>query len=342
GEKPEPRREAPPGDRHGDPGRANRAAARRTARRPRRIRNSGGATRTARARRPPDHPHRRAQNLARAGIPEAPHRHARRPRHRRRPLRGGAASSRGAPQLLADRDAGRRSRVMRATGNILDVNDLNAAYGESKVLFDIAISVKPNEVVACVGRNGAGKTTLLKSIVGFLKPVSGTVVAGGENLVGLTPYVVAGKGIKYIPQDKKVFSDLTVRENLELGSYASKDYGWDKVYDYFPKLKILLDRKAGYLSGGERQMLMVGRAILGHPKLLLVDEPTEGLAPSIVSHLKDVFRDLAKTTALIIVEQNLPMICAIADKIYALSEGRVMAELTERDQIKPEVCEKYL
>jgi len=231
---------------------------------------------------------------------------------------------------------------MRATGNILDVNDLNAAYGESKVLFDIAISVKPNEVVACVGRNGAGKTTLLKSIVGFLKPVSGTVVAGGENLVGLTPYVVAGKGIKYIPQDKKVFSDLTVRENLELGSYASKDYGWDKVYDYFPKLKILLDRKAGYLSGGERQMLMVGRAILGHPKLLLVDEPTEGLAPSIVSHLKDVFRDLAKTTALIIVEQNLPMICAIADKIYALSEGRVMAELTERDQIKPEVCEKYL
>ena len=231
---------------------------------------------------------------------------------------------------------------MKANGNLLEVSGLNASYGESKVLFDISISVKPNQVVACVGRNGAGKTTLLKSIVGFLKPTSGTVVANGESLVGLTAYVVAGKGIKYIPQDKKVFSDLTVRENLELGSYASKDYGWDKVYDYFPKLKILLDRKAGFLSGGERQMLMVGRAILGHPKLLLVDEPTEGLAPSIVSHLKDVFRDIAKTTALIIVEQNLPMICAIADKIYALSEGRVMAELTERDQIKPEVCEKYL
>ena len=231
---------------------------------------------------------------------------------------------------------------MTANGNLLEVSGLNAAYGESKVLFDVSITVQPNQVVACVGRNGAGKTTLLKSIVGFLKPTSGTVVANGESLVGLTAYVVAGKGIKYIPQDKKVFSDLTVRENLELGSYASKDYGWDKVYDYFPKLKILLDRKAGFLSGGERQMLMVGRAILGHPKLLLVDEPTEGLAPSIVSNLKDVFRDIAKTTALIIVEQNLPMICAIADKIYALSEGRVMAEITERDRIKPEECEKYL
>ena len=231
---------------------------------------------------------------------------------------------------------------MKANGNLLEVNGLNTAYGESKVLFDVSITVKPNQVVACVGRNGAGKTTLLKSIVGFLKPTSGTVVANGESLVGLTAYVVAGKGIKYIPQDKKVFSDLTVRENLELGSYASKDYGWDKVYDYFPKLKILLDRKAGFLSGGERQMLMVGRAILGHPKLLLVDEPTEGLAPSIVSHLKDVFRDIAKTTALIIVEQNLPMICAIADKIYALNEGKLVAEITDRDQIRPESVERYL
>jgi ABC-type branched-subunit amino acid transport system ATPase component len=231
---------------------------------------------------------------------------------------------------------------MTSSDDILNVSGLNVSYGESKVLFDVSLKVRPAEVVACVGRNGAGKTTLLKTIVGFIRPTLGTITVNKSSLVGLTADVVARMGIKYIPQDKKVFSDLTVRENLELGSYATKDYGWDQVTDYFPKLKSLMDRKAGYLSGGERQMLMIGRAILGSPKLLLVDEPTEGLAPSIVAHLKHVFRELSKKTALLIVEQNLPLICAIADKIYALNEGHVMAEITERASIRPEVCEKYL
>ena len=231
---------------------------------------------------------------------------------------------------------------MSGTDDILNVSELNVAYGESKALFDINVTVRRNQVVACVGRNGAGKSTLLKSITGFLKPTSGTIVSDGINLVGLPAFVIADKGIKYIPQDKKVFSDLTVRENLELGSYASQDYDWGPVVQFFPKLKVLMDRKAGYLSGGERQMLMIGRAILGGPKLLLVDEPTEGLAPSIVMNLRDVFRELSKKTALIIVEQNLPLVCAIADKIYALKEGRIMAELKEHDEIKPEACEKYL
>ena len=231
---------------------------------------------------------------------------------------------------------------MTINGDILNVNGLNVAYGKSKVLFDVSINVKGKQVVACVGRNGAGKTTLLKTIVGFLKPTSGTITSHNVSLLGRPAYNVAGMGIKYIPQDKKVFSDLTVRENLELGSYASKDYNWDHVTAYFPKLKVLMDRKAGYLSGGERQMLMIGRAILGSPKLLLVDEPTEGLAPSIVSQLKDVFRDLSKETALVIIEQNLPLVCAIAERVYALNEGRIVAELTDREQIRPEVCEQYL
>jgi len=226
--------------------------------------------------------------------------------------------------------------------DILTVSGLNVAYGESKVLFDVSLTVRPCQVVACVGRNGAGKTTLLKSIAGFLKPTSGSIACDDTNLVGMAAFAVAGIGIKYIPQDKKVFSDLTVRENLELGSYATKDYDWSKVTTYFPKLRQLMDRKAGYLSGGERQMLMIGRAILGSPKLLLVDEPTEGLAPSIVSHLREVLRELAKKAALVIVEQNLPLVCAIADKIYALNEGRIMAEISDRASIRPEVCEKYL
>ncbi len=231
---------------------------------------------------------------------------------------------------------------MSGSGDILTVSGLDVSYGESKVLFGVALRVRPGEIVACVGRNGAGKTTLLKSIVGFLKPAAGTIVCNDLSLVGRPPYTVAAMGIKYIPQDKKVFSDLTVRENLELGSYASKDYDWDKVIGFFPKLAQLMDRKAGYLSGGERQMLMIGRAILGKPRLLLVDEPTEGLAPSIVNQLRDVFRQLSATTALVIVEQNLPLVCAIADRVYALNEGRIMAELSGREQIRPEVCERYL
>jgi len=226
--------------------------------------------------------------------------------------------------------------------DVLTVGGLNVAHGASKVLFDVHLHVAPGEVVACVGRNGAGKTTLLRTIAGFLKPASGSVASGELSLVGRAAYAIAGLGIKYVPQDKKVFSDLTVRENLELGSYASGDYDWEPVVGYFPKLKLLMDRKAGYLSGGERQMLMIGRAILGSPRLLLVDEPTEGLAPSIVMHLRDVFKELAKKTALVIVEQNLPLVCAIADRVYALNEGRVMAELTGRGSLRPEMCEQYL
>jgi len=225
---------------------------------------------------------------------------------------------------------------------MLTVRGIFVAYGESKVLFDVGLDVAPRQIVACVGRNGAGKTTLLKSIAGFLRPTSGSVASDGTSLIGRAPYDIARMGIKYVPQDKKVFSDLTVRENLELGSYATKDYDWDRVTDYFPKLKELMNRKGGYLSGGERQMLMIARALLGQPKLLLIDEPTEGLAPSIVAHLQDVFRELSKKTALVIVEQNLPLICAIADKVYALKEGRIAAEIADKASIKFEVFERYL
>jgi ABC-type branched-subunit amino acid transport system ATPase component len=231
---------------------------------------------------------------------------------------------------------------MTNNDEILTVRGLNVSYGESKVLFDIDIGVKPSQIVACVGRNGAGKTTLLKSIAGFLKPTSGSVTANNTSLIGLMSYHIAKIGIKYIPQDKKVFYDLTVRENLELGSYATKDYNWDQVIDYFPKLKQLMDRKAGYLSGGERQMLMIGRAILGSPKVLLIDEPTEGLAPGIVAHLKNIFRELSKKTALVIVEQNLPLVCAISDKVYAIKEGRIVAELADKESIGVDICERYL
>ena len=234
-----------------------------------------------------------------------------------------------------------RGLVTMNQSDILTVGGLNVAYGESKVLFDIEMGVKPGQVVACVWRNGACKSTLLKAIAGFLKNVSGKVTFDGAGLLGMMAYDIAKLGVKYIPQDKKVFSDLTVRENLELGSYATKDYNWKQVIDYFPKLEALMDRKAGFLSGGERQMLMIGRAILGSPKVLLIDEPTEGLAPSIVAHLKDVFKEMSKKTALVIVEQNLPLVCAISEKIYAIKEGRIVKELAG-GQVSANVCEGYL
>jgi ABC-type branched-subunit amino acid transport system ATPase component len=225
---------------------------------------------------------------------------------------------------------------------ILEVRSLSVSYGDSKVLFDANLSVKLGQVVTCVGRNGAGKTTLLKGIAGFLKPTSGSITFNQTDLTGMMPYDIARMGLKYIPQDKKVFSDLTVRENLELGSYATKDYHWDQVTNLFPRLKSLMDRKGGYLSGGERQMLMIGRAILGNPKVLLVDEPTEGLAPSIVEQLKNVFKELSKKTALVIVEQNLSLVCAISDKVYAVKEGRIVIEISDEKSIKANICERYL
>jgi ABC-type branched-subunit amino acid transport system ATPase component len=225
---------------------------------------------------------------------------------------------------------------------LLAVSALNVAYGEAKVLFDVALTVAERQIVTCVGRNGAGKSTLLKCIAGFVKPVSGAVTINGASLLGQPAYALARRGIKYIPQDKKVFSDLTVRENLELGSYATRDYDWSQVLAYFPKLGAMMERKAGHLSGGERQMLMIGRAILGNPALLLIDEPTEGLAPSIVSQLKEVFKDLCRRTALVIVEQNLPLVCAISDKVYALREGRIVTAIEDRAQLTPEVCEQYV
>ncbi len=225
---------------------------------------------------------------------------------------------------------------------ILSVQGLNVSYGEAKVLFDAHLQVHSGQIVTCVGRNGAGKTTLLKTIAGFLKPTSGSILFNHTPLIGLRSYDIARMGVKYIPQDKKVFSDLTVRENLELGSYATKDYNWEAVTDHFPRLKSLMDRKGGFLSGGERQMLMIGRAILGNPQLLLIDEPTEGLAPSVVAHLREAFKDLSKKSALVIVEQNLPLVCAISDKIYALKEGRIVTELTDRESMQTNVCEQYL
>jgi ABC-type branched-subunit amino acid transport system ATPase component len=231
---------------------------------------------------------------------------------------------------------------MAENNRVLKVQALNVSYHKLHVLFDVTIEITAGEVVVVVGRNGAGKTTLFRTICGFLKQDKGTILFKGEDIGALPPYEVALKGLKYIQQDKHVFADLTVRENLELGSYATKDYEWDRVLEHFPKLKTLMDRKGGNLSGGERQMLLMAQSLLGKPDLVLMDEPTEGLAPHVIDDLKVVFKKLRAQTTLVIIEQNLPLTAEVADRVYAMKEGKIVAEIVDHQEIKDLKFEKYL
>jgi ABC-type branched-subunit amino acid transport system ATPase component len=232
--------------------------------------------------------------------------------------------------------------AMSENKRVLQVKDLNVSYQKLRVLFDASIEISAGEVVVVVGRNGAGKTTLFRTVSGFLKQDKGTILFKGEDIGALPPYEVALKGLKYIQQDKHVFADLTVRENLELGSYATKDYDWDRVLEHFPKLKTLMDRKGGNLSGGERQMLLMAQSLLGRPDLVLMDEPTEGLAPHVIDDLKVAFKKIRGQTTLMIIEQNLPLTAEVADRVYAMKEGKIVAEIVDRQEIKDLKFEKYL
>lgn len=227
------------------------------------------------------------------------------------------------------------------TRDLLKVEKVGVHYDTLKVLFDVSLTVDRGQIVFLSGRNGAGKTTLFRTIAGFLKPSSGRVWFKGDDKPH-KPFEIALKGCKYIHQDKQVFSAMSVAENLELASYATKDYDWDRVLLYVPKVKTLLDRKAGNLSGGEKQMLLIAMALLGKPELVLMDEPTEGLAPHVITELTELFTKLKRETTLFIVEQNLPMVAALADKVYAIKEGHIAAEITDREAIAKCEFEKYL
>jgi ABC-type branched-subunit amino acid transport system ATPase component len=226
--------------------------------------------------------------------------------------------------------------------NLLTVKDIGVCYDALKVVFDVSLTVDKGQIVFLCGRNGAGKTTLFRTIAGFLKPRSGEILFNGKSIIVCKPFQVALMGIKYIHQDKQVFSAMTVRENMELGSYATGDNDWDRVLAFVPKIKTLLDRKAGNLSGGEKQMLLIAMALLGKPALVLMDEPTEGLAPHVISELTEMFGRLKEETTLFIVEQNLPMVSRLADKVYPMKEGYIVAGITDREEISRCEFEKYL
>ena len=235
--------------------------------------------------------------------------------------------------MTAVRRQGEAPAALRSDTKLLAVEDVNVAYGDLEVVFDVSLHVHPGEIVVLAGRNGAGKTTLFRTISGFLPKRKGTVAFQGQNITGLPAWRIAQHGIKYIHQDKTVFGSLTVKENFALSTYATGDRDLEEVLPFFPKLRILMGRKAEALSGGERQMLLMAMALLGNPALVLMDEPTEGLAPHVIEDLASIFLQLKKKTTLFIVEQNLPLVARVADRVYSMREGKIVAETTDQQDI---------
>jgi len=232
---------------------------------------------------------------------------------------------------------------------ILEVKQINTYYETSHILFDVSLSIESGEVVCLLGRNGAGKTTTLRSIMGLTPPKSGSIRFHGEEIKGKPPYLIAQKGMGYVPDNRLIFPDLTVRENIELACKVPKDFkgeAWtvDRIYKLFPLLKRLDKRLGGYLSGGEQQMLTVGRTLMGNPDLLLLDEPVEGLAPLVVRDLGEQIlklKDLGET--ILFSEQNVKFATTIAERAYVIDRGKIqyqgsIEDLNDNEEIK----KKYL
>lgn len=217
---------------------------------------------------------------------------------------------------------------------ILAVEDIYTAYGLSQVLFGVSIEVKRGECVCLLGRNGVGKTTTMRSIIGLTPPTRGRVVWKGRDVAGRAPYQIARAGIGFIPEDRRIFAELTVWENLDVATRGGRDGGWtiERVFDLFPKLRELVGRQGGFLSGGEQQMLTIARTLMGNPELLLLDEPSEGLAPLVVLHLKEQIARLKQDgLTILLAEQNVDFSLDLADRVYVLEKGHIRYHGTARE-----------
>ena len=209
----------------------------------------------------------------------------------------------------------------------LDVRGLCVSYGRRQVLFDVSLAAQPRGAVAVLGRNGAGKTTLLRTIVGELEGRGGSITLGARDIMRMPTERRIRMGLGYVPQEHSVFARLSVRENLAVGALSNPDASTiDRVLTIFPRLGQRLGQAAGTLSGGERKMLAMGRALLSNPKLLLLDEPTEGVWVGVIEEIAERLRELVKEIAIVIVEQHLDLALALADYAYVLDRGRVALE----------------
>ncbi len=226
---------------------------------------------------------------------------------------------------------------------ILTLEKINSFYGHSHILFDVDMSIAEGEVVSLLGRNGAGKTTALRSIMGLTPPREGSVRWLGEEVQRLKPHAIARKGVGFVPEDRRIFSRLSVEENLEIGAFKlDRRTGWtlERIYGLFPQLELLKAHKGNQLSGGEQQMLAIARALMGAPKLVLLDEPSEGLAPAIVKDVGEMIGTLKdEGITVLLVEQNAGFACRLSDRVYIIDNGRVrfggtVAQLEEDEELK--------
>lgn len=212
--------------------------------------------------------------------------------------------------------------------SLLTVDTIHTFIGQYHILEGVSLEVPQGSIVALLGRNGAGKTTTLKSIMGLLSPRMGKIVFEGEEIQGLTPYAIAARGVGYVPEHRAVFRDLTVEENLKIAERKRGDLArrGDLVFELFPDLKRFYKRPGGQLSGGQQQMLAIGRALVADNRLLLIDEPSEGLAPIIIEGIVHALRRLSLQTTVLLVEQNFRMASQLADRYYILDTGRTAHE----------------
>jgi branched-chain amino acid transport system ATP-binding protein len=214
------------------------------------------------------------------------------------------------------------------------VKDIHSYYGKSHILHGVSLELKQGELVCLLGRNGVGKSTTLKSIMGIVRPTQGSIRFDGKELVGSQPYQIARLGVGYVPEDRRIFKSLTVHENLLMGTQKANNSGsaervWtiDKIYDIFPNLRERRSNKGSHLSGGEQQMLTVARTLMGNPKLILVDEPTEGLAPLIVKDVLEMLAAVRKSgVTVLMVEQNFKAAIKVADRFYIMAKGQMVFE----------------
>jgi branched-chain amino acid transport system ATP-binding protein len=229
---------------------------------------------------------------------------------------------------------------------MLSVEKIHTYYGLSHILFDVSLTVAAGECVCLLGRNGAGKSTTMRSIMGLTPPRQGTVQFKGIDCTGRKPYRMVRRGMGYVPDDRRVFADLTVGENLEISERNFKAGGWnkDRVYQFFPALEKIDQRRAGFLSGGEQQMLTIGRALMTNPDLLLLDEPTEGLAPLVVGMLEEQIQQLKESgLTVLLAEQNLEVALRLSDRGYVIDNGSIRYHGTREDlQHNDDVRNKYL